>query len=66
MQAAPRRTIESIDSELRSVAAVRHATREMGESLPLTDVVDSLLDERLRARQVGYTPRAFSPFPKSA
>ncbi len=42
------RDIESIDSELRSVAAVRHAARERGGPLPLIDVVDALLDERLQ------------------
>ena len=54
-QAAPARTrdIESIDSELRSVAAVRRRTRELGGPLPLLDVVDALLDERLRADRVG-------------
>jgi hypothetical protein len=48
------RDVENIDSELRSVAAVRRATQEMGEPLPLIDVVDALLDERLRASRVGY------------
>jgi hypothetical protein len=44
------RDIETIDRELRSVAAVRRAARERGGPLSLTDVVDALLDERLRAR----------------
>ena len=49
--AQPRvRDIEAIDSELRSVAAVRRRAREQGGPLPLLDVVDALLDERLRAR----------------
>ncbi|HWS91149.1 MAG TPA: hypothetical protein VN306_01195 [Mycobacterium sp.] len=47
-QAAQARTrdIASIDSELRSVAAVRRVARERGGPLPLLDVVDALLDER--------------------
>ena len=40
------RDIEAIDSELRRVAAFRRAARERGAPLPLTDVVDALLDER--------------------
>ena len=40
------RDIEAIDSELRRVAAFRRAARERGGPLPLTDVVDALLDER--------------------
>jgi hypothetical protein len=40
------RDIETIDSELRRVAAVRRAARERDEPLPLIDVVDALLDER--------------------
>ena len=49
--AQPRvRDIEAIDSELRSVAAVRRATRGRGGPPTLLDVVDALLDERLRAR----------------
>jgi len=42
------RDIETIDSELRLVAALRRATRERGGPLPL-DVADALLDERPRA-----------------
>ena len=40
------RDIQAIDSELRRVAAFRRAARERGGPLPLTDVVDALLDER--------------------
>jgi hypothetical protein len=40
------RDIETIDSELRLVAALRRAARERGGPLPLIDVVDALLDER--------------------
>ena len=43
---ARKRNIEAIDSELRSVVAVRRRARERGGPLPLTDVVDALLDER--------------------
>jgi hypothetical protein len=48
------RDIETIDRELRSVVAVRRAARERGGPLSLIDVVDALLDERLRADRVGY------------
>jgi hypothetical protein len=51
------RDIEAIDSELRSVAAVRHVARERGWALRLPDVVDALLDERLRADRSGYNPQ---------
>jgi hypothetical protein len=37
---------ETIDSELRLVAALRRATRERGGPLPSIDVADALLDER--------------------
>jgi hypothetical protein len=40
------RDIETIDSELRLVAALRHAAREGGGPLPSIDVADALLDER--------------------
>jgi hypothetical protein len=40
------RDIEAIDCELRLVVAVRRTARERGGPLPLTDVVDALLDER--------------------
>ena len=44
---APRmRDIETIDSELRLVAALRRAARERGGPLPSIDVADALLDER--------------------
>jgi hypothetical protein len=39
-------TIETIDSELRLVAALRRAARERGGPLPAIDVADALLDER--------------------
>ncbi len=65
-QAAQARTrdIEAIDSELRSVAAVRRGARERGGPLPLIDVVDALLDERLRAHRMRYHPRKFLPIPE--
>jgi hypothetical protein len=37
---------ETIDSELRLVAALRQAARERGGPLPSIDVADALLDER--------------------
>jgi hypothetical protein len=43
------RDIDTIDSELRLVAVLRRAARERGWALRLPDVVDALLDERLRA-----------------
>jgi len=42
------RDIETIDSELRLVAALRHAARERGGPMPSIDVADALLDERAR------------------
>ena len=39
-------TISGLDSELRLVAALRHAARERGGPLPSIDVADALLDER--------------------
>ena len=40
------RDIDTIDSELRLVAALRRAARERGVPLPSIDVADALLDER--------------------
>jgi hypothetical protein len=40
------RDIETIDSELRLVAALRRAARERGGPLLSVDVADALLDER--------------------
>jgi hypothetical protein len=40
------RDIETIDSELRLVAVLRHAARERGGPLSSIDVADALLDER--------------------
>ena len=40
------RDLETIDSELRLVAALRRAARERGGPLPLVVVADALLDER--------------------
>ena len=39
-------SIETIDSELRLVAAIRRAARERGRPLQSIDVADALLDER--------------------
>jgi hypothetical protein len=40
------RDSETIDSELRLAAAVRHAARERAGPLPSIAVADALLDER--------------------
>jgi hypothetical protein len=40
------RDIETLDAELRLVAALRGAARERGGPLPSIDVADALLDER--------------------
>jgi hypothetical protein len=40
------RDIDTIDSELRLVAALRRAARERGGPLPSIAVADALLDER--------------------
>jgi hypothetical protein len=40
------RDLDSIDSELRLVAALRHAARERGGPMLAIDVADALLDER--------------------
>jgi hypothetical protein len=44
------RDIETIDSELRLVAALRRAARERAGPLPTTAPKDELLDERLAHR----------------
>ena len=51
------RDIETIDSELRLVAAFRRAARERGGPLPSIDVADALLDER---RELTGLPRLTS------
>ncbi len=52
-EAAPARIrdLETIDTELHLVAALRYAARERGGPLPSIDVADALLDERLRASE---------------
>jgi hypothetical protein len=47
------RDIETIDAELRLVAAFRHAARERGCPLPSIDKADALLDERRELTGVG-------------
>jgi hypothetical protein len=47
------RDIETTDSELRLVAALRRAGRERGRPLPSIDVGDVLLHER---RELGFPP----------
>jgi hypothetical protein len=44
--AGERRDIDTIDFELRLVAALRRAGRERSGPLPSIDVADALLDER--------------------
>ena len=44
------RGIETIDSELRLLAALRRAARERGGPLPSTAPMDGLLNERLAHR----------------
>jgi hypothetical protein len=51
------RDIDTIDSELRLVAALRWAARERGGPLPTIDVADALLDER---RELAGLPRLTS------
>ena len=48
------RDLETIDSALRLVAALRRAARERGGPLPLVEVADALLDER---RELTGLPR---------
>lgn len=40
------RDLETIDSELRVLAAVRRVCRELGGTVPSIGPVDELLDER--------------------
>src|ERR1700758_280891 len=51
------RDIETIDSELRLVAALRQAARERGGPLPSIDVADALLDERVELKESGLQTR---------
>ncbi len=43
------RDLETIDAELQLVVTFRRQARQRGGPLPLIDVVDALLDERLGA-----------------
>jgi hypothetical protein len=47
------RDIDTIDSELRLVAALGRAARERGGPLPSIDVADVLLDERRELPELG-------------
>jgi hypothetical protein len=47
------RDIDTIDSELRLVAALRRAARERGGPLPSIDVADALLDGRRGLAELG-------------
>ena len=51
------RDIDTIDSELRLVAALRRAARERGGPLPSIVVANALLDER---RELAELPRLTS------
>jgi hypothetical protein len=51
------RDLDTIDSELQLVAALRRAARERGGPLPSMDVADALLDER---RELTGLPRLTS------
>ena len=60
------RDIETIDAELRLVAALRRAARERGGPLPSIDVADALLDERRGLAEWATTAgREFLQFPVS-
>jgi hypothetical protein len=55
---------ETIDSELRLLAALRHAARERSGPLPSIDLADALQDERRKLIELGYKPRPeYSQFP---
>jgi hypothetical protein len=45
--------IDTIDSELRLVAVLRHAARERSGPLPSIDVADALLEERRELTELG-------------
>jgi hypothetical protein len=62
-QSRIRDIIQTIDSELRAVAALRRAARERGEPLPPIDFADALLDERLGAQRLDDNPQALAPLP---
>jgi hypothetical protein len=53
------RDIETIDSELRQVAALRRASRESGGPLPAMAVADALLDERRELTEWAATTGEF-------
>jgi hypothetical protein len=57
------RDIETIDGELRLVAALCRAAQERGGPVPPIDVADALLHERLRADRVSYNPLREFSFP---
>ncbi len=49
------RNMESIDAELRVLAVYRRARAAAGEPVRSTAVVDSLLEERMRAHVAGQS-----------
>jgi hypothetical protein len=50
---AASRVLETIDSELRLVAALRRAARDRGGPLPSIDLAEALLDERRELTELG-------------
>jgi hypothetical protein len=54
------RDLETIDSELRLVAALRRAVREQGGPLPSMAAADALLDERCELTGVEHANRDLS------
>ena len=51
---APIRDLDTIDYELRLVAALRRAARKQGRPLPSIKAADALLDERRELTKRGY------------
>ena len=49
------RNVDTIDSELRLIVAVRRTVRRMGGPAPSSETVDRLLDERETTTDSGRT-----------
>jgi hypothetical protein len=54
------RDVDTIDSELRLVAALRRATRERGGPRPSIDVADALLNEHRELTGLPHLTRCLS------
>lgn len=54
---APIRDLDTIDYELRLVAALRRAARKQGRPLPSIKAADALLDERRELTRLGELNR---------